>query len=245
MNIKIENLGKRYKRITALESVSLEIPAGSIVAVIGLNGAGKSTLLRAMAGMIVPSTGSITYGDKPFSREDIELRRRMLWMPDFPLIESGTNAIQYVAMMVCAYQVAVTKELESSIIDSFSQFDLLESVGVPVDTLSRGQFYKVALTAMRAVNPDLIMLDEPFASGIDPRGQAVLRDYAYTVSARGGTFIYTTQIPEIVARFADVVCVLDHGKLAALVTRSDLDAMARDGIDLLENLMEAKQAESV
>lgn len=241
MHIQIHNLGKRYNTTTALEAVSLEIPAGSIVAVIGLNGAGKSTLLRAMAGVIAPGEGAIHYDGTPFSRENLELRRRMGWLPDFPIFQAGTNAIQHVAMMMRAYQVATTPALETSILETLTRFDLLEHAGAPLQTLSRGQVYKAALTAMCAVGPDLMLLDEPFASGMDPRGQAVLRDIAGALTARGGTFVYTTQIPEIVARFADMVCVLDHGRFAALVSRADLDAMQGGGIDLLENLMETTQ----
>jgi ABC-type multidrug transport system ATPase subunit len=240
MRIGLRNLTKRYKSTTALDGVSLEIPAGSIVAVIGLNGAGKSTMLRAMAGVITPSEGTIEYDGTRFSRDDLALRRRMFWMPDMPILRGDFNAIEHIAMMVKAYQVPVDDALESTIIDTLARLDILQHAGVPLQTLSRGQLYKAALTAMHAVAPDLMLLDEPFASGIDPRAQAVVREMAAALTARGGTFVYTTQIPEIVARFADMVCVLDHGRFAALVSRADLDSMAGEGINLLEKLMENK-----
>ena len=240
MRIQLHNLTKRYPKTTALDGVSLEMPAGSIVAVIGLNGAGKSTMLRAMAGVIKPTEGTIEYDDTPFSRDNLELRRRMFWMPDFPIFLLGTNTIQYIATMVRAYQVQTDEALESTIVDTLARFDMLEHAGVPLETLSRGQIYKAALTAMHAVSPDLMLLDEPFAGGIDPRAQAVVREMAAELAARGGTFVYTTQIPEIVARFADMVCVLDHGRFVARVSWAVLDAMAAEGLDLLENLMESK-----
>ena len=117
MHIHLENLGKRYNSVTALNAVSLEIPAGSIAAVIGLNGAGKSTLLRSMAGIIAPSTGTIAYDGAGFSRANTTLRRRMFWMPDFPLIQAGTNLIQHIAMMVRAYGIDASAELETKIIE--------------------------------------------------------------------------------------------------------------------------------
>lgn len=240
MKIELENLGKRYQSVTALEAVSLQIPAGSIVAVIGLNGAGKSTLLRTMAGISAPSTGSVSYDGTRFSRANTELRRRMFWMPDFPIIQQGTNLIQHIAMMVRAYDIPTSDALEAKIMRWIERFDLLEVAGQPMETLSRGQAYKAALVSVYAVDPGVVMLDEPFASGIDPRGQIVIREEAKALAARGGSWIYTTQIPEIAVRFADLLCVLDHGMLTAVIPRAELDAMPDAGLQRLNEWMTAE-----
>lgn len=92
----------------------------------------------------------------------------------------------------------------------------------PLTRLSRGQQYKAALLSLLAVDPDLWLLDEPFAAGMDPWGVAVLREEIVNAARRGRVVIYTTQLPEIAEQLADRFLVLSKGRLAASGTLDQL-----------------------
>jgi ABC-type multidrug transport system ATPase subunit len=92
---------------------------------------------------------------------------------------------------------------------------LLPLAECPFRTLSRGQKFKAALVALIVLDPEVWLLDEPFAAGMDPQGHAVFRRYANKAAGRGRTIIYTTQLLELAEQFSDRVLVFDHGKVHA------------------------------
>ncbi|HVU32266.1 MAG TPA: ABC transporter ATP-binding protein, partial [Opitutaceae bacterium] len=166
MNVELQQLSKRYGAVHALDRVSLNLGPGQIVAVIGLNGAGKTTLLRCLAGIVAPTSGMVRYDAQPFLRRDLSLRRRLLFLPDFPPMFGHMTALQHIALLLRLYE-RETDNLDDRIIGNLREFDLLPLAEARLGTLSRGQLYKVALTALLAVAPELWLLDEPFASGLD------------------------------------------------------------------------------
>jgi ABC-type multidrug transport system ATPase subunit len=87
---------------------------------------------------------------------------------------------------------------------------------------------------MMAVRPEFWILDEPFASGLDPQGLAVLKERARAAAAQGASILYTTQILEVAEKFCDTLLVLDQGKLRASHTKAEMAAMPPEGPDSLE-----------
>ena len=111
---------------------------------------------------------------------------------------------------------------EDQIYDLLQEFSLVECEYRPVSQLSRGQRFKAALTAMIALDRELWLIDEPFASGMDPQGMKAFKKHARESTSRGNTVIYTTQILEIAETFADQVIVLNRGKLVAFGTLDEI-----------------------
>ena len=128
-----------------------------------------------------------------------------------------------------------TDEIDDTVLATLGELDLLPLAEAPLGTLSRGQAYKAAFAALVAVRPELWLLDEPFASGLDPQGLAVLKQHARAAAAAGATVIYSTQILEIAERFADLLCVIDRGRLVATYTRAELAALPPEGPESLES----------
>lgn len=223
MKVELQGLTKVYHRKRALDAVSLEVDAGRVVAVLGANGSGKTTLLRCLCGMIVGNRGEIFYDGKAFRRDDIELRRRLFFMADFPYALMEMSAVQHIGMCLRIYG-RERPGVEELALELLKEFDLLALAESPLGFLSRGQLYKAGLCALIAVDPELWLLDEPFASGMDPHGLAVFKQRAREAASRGRTIIYTTQIIEVVQRFSDAVCVLDNGELKAFAPFAELQA---------------------
>lgn len=212
MHLKLEHVTKRYGRQEGLVDVSAEIGPGQIVAVIGLNGAGKSTLLRCLSGLSGFSSGSAKYDGRELSREDLALRRRIFFLPDFPTLFPGETVLRNLSRILRLYE-ADGAGSEDRVLALMDELDLLPLAKHELARLSRGQIFKVALTALVAVDPELWLCDEPFSSGMDALGLLCFRQQARAAAARGRTILYSTQILEIAERLSDRALVLHEARL--------------------------------
>jgi len=116
--------------------------------------------------------------------------------------------------------------LEERVLEILRKLDMLEYIDSPMGTLSRGQVYKCALSGLILLDPELWMLDEPFAGGMDPLGIAFFKQEARKAAERGRTIMYSTQIVDVVESFSDLVCVLHKG-----------------GLEFMDSLAKVKQTE--
>lgn len=235
MQISIDHLVKNYGGVVALNDVTLEIAPGQIVAIVGTNGAGKTTLLRSLAGLAAPSQGEIRYDGQTFHRGRVDLRRRFAFLPDTPCIYPEMTVLRHIAMAVRLYD-AERPGIEDAVARLLGEFDLLPLAESPLTTLSRGELYKAALVAVLAVDPEVLMFDEPFASGMDPHGLTAFRRLVRDAAGRGRTILYSTQILELAERFADAVCVLHHGRIRAFLAAESLRQANGDADNVLEKL---------
>lgn len=235
MKIELWNVTKRYGRTRALDSVTLEFEPGRITAVLGPNGAGKTTLLRCLAGIVAPDTGSVYYDGHQFSRDDLALRKRIFFLPDFPFPFWGESVLRNIGMVLRIYE-SDSPGAEERVFHLLRDFELLPLANTPVEHLSRGQLYKTALVALIATDPEVWILDEPMASGMDPLGQSQFKRLAREAVSRGRTVIYSTQVLEVAERFSDRICVLHKGALRAHGTLQDLHRDATDKQHALEEL---------
>ena len=214
MKIQTENLTKHFGRKKALDNVSLTIDPGQVVAVLGPNGAGKTTLLRCLAAISQANSGRILYDDEVFTRDRIDLRRRYHFVPDFPFVYPDTSVLRHIGMILRAYE-ADEDRIEERVLELLEDFEILTLIDSPIGKLSRGQTYKAAMVALMAVDPDVWILDEPFASGMDPHGIVSFRRRARDAIRRGRTVIYSTQLLELAETFSDRVCIISEGQVHA------------------------------
>ncbi|MDA1164908.1 MAG: ABC transporter ATP-binding protein [Planctomycetota bacterium] len=238
MLIEIENLTKTFGSRAALNNVSLTIDPGQIVTMLGPNGAGKTTLLRCLAGISQAVRGRLLYDGEVFRRDRIDLRKRFHFVPDFPFFYFDATVLQHIGMIVRAY-LPEDSPIEEKVVELLEEFEVLPLIDSQVSKLSRGQAYKVALTALMAVDPEVWILDEPFASGMDPHGIAAFRRRAREASHRGRTIIYSTQLLELAEAFSDRVCIIADGQVHAFDEMAHLRSTtsAADGF-ILEELFE-------
>jgi ABC-2 type transport system ATP-binding protein len=214
MHVELVGVSKGYGSVAALDDVSLEVAPGQIVALVGANGAGKTTLLRCLAAIAAPSSGQILYDSERFERGRLDLRRRLMFLPDVPCYFHEMTVLRHIGMALRLYGVE-RPGLAEFVVEALADFDLLPLAESQFRRLSRGQIYKAALVALVAVDPELWLFDEPLASGMDPHALAAFRRRAREAAARGRTVIYTTQLLDQAQRFADRVCVIHRGRVRA------------------------------
>jgi ABC-type multidrug transport system ATPase subunit len=239
MKIELRAVSKSYGRARALDRASLEIGPGQIVAILGANGAGKTTLLRCLAGIAAPDSGAILFNEQPFERDKLELRRSLFFLPDFPVLFYEMSVIRHIGMVLRVYE-RDQPGIEGRVLRLLKDFDLFTVAENPLNTLSRGQVYKAALVALIAANPEVWLLDEPFASGMDPHGINTLKRCVREAAAEGRTIIYSTQILEVVEKFSDRVCILHNAEVRAFDSVSLLERAGQGGglEDIFQHLRE-------
>ena len=223
MILELDGVRKTYGSSQALAGCDLAVGPGELLAVLGLNGAGKTTLLRAMSGLVPVTSGHVVWDGQPLRREDLERRRRLLFVPDTPFLAPERTVLENLGLFLDAYEV----ERDAAFIaDLLESFDLLETATAPVSSLSRGQAYKVGLATLFAVNTEMNLLDEPFASGMDAVGIGEFRRRSRRLVEEGGSLLYTTQLVDLALEFATRVVVLHDGRVHADLAPGDLRAAA-------------------
>ena len=237
MKIELRGVLKSYRSVRALDHVSLEIEPGQIISLLGPNGAGKTTLLRCLAGLAAPDEGAVYFDDEEFRRDRTDLRRRLHVLPDIPFHIRHESVLRNIAIVMHLFD-ADTPGNEARVLELLREFDLLPLALRPVFSLSRGQAYKAALVSMLAIDREVWLLDEPFASGMDPHGIDAFKKHAREAAARGRTILYSTQLLDVAGRFSDRVCVIHKGEIRAFDTLERLRERAHDKDNVLEEIFQ-------
>jgi len=231
MEIQLANVTKVFGGKRALSHIYLDFAPGQIVAVVGINGAGKSTLLQIMGGLLAPTSGDVYFDNAPLQRRRLDLRKRFHLLPDFPLFFAGATVLSHIATMLELYEkdTLATRERVADLLEAFELLPLIRS---SVSTLSRGQIYKVALVGMIAAQPELWMLDEPFASGMDPSGLRVFREEAQRAARNGATILFTSQILAAAEQIATHVLVIHQSEVKVFAPLEKLKEQSAGNPDL-------------
>ncbi len=207
--VELLGIGFDYGRRPALIEVDLAIPVGSWAVCLGLNGAGKSTLLRIMAGQLRTRVGQCrVFGVPPKSA----LARGRFWFQpaDAPPLPH-TTIEEYVQFSLGLFDRPRLKR--AKLPDLAARFGLAGQLRRPLSSLSRGQFRRAELLALRVVDPDLWILDEPH-SGLDAEGQSLLVAECVQARSRGRTLVVASHTFLELASAPDQIIVLREGRLA-------------------------------
>jgi ABC-2 type transport system ATP-binding protein len=205
---------RRERRVVrAVDDVSFEIEAGSLVGYVGPNGAGKSTTVKMLTGILVPSAGRISVAGFEPSRQRIQLARRIgvvfgqrvqLWW-DLPLRDSF-ELLRHI------YRVPFDRWRAN--LDTFTELlELGPFLDTPVRQLSLGQRMRGELTASMLHDPEILFLDEP-TIGLDIVAKARVREFLASVNReRGVTVLLTTHDLSDIERLCRRLLIIDHGRV--------------------------------
>ena len=168
MILRAENIVKKYKSRTVVKGVSFEVKQGEIVGLLGPNGAGKTTSFYMTVGLIKPNSGSVFLDDKDITAEPM-YKRAQLGIGYLPQETSVFRKLSVEDNIIAILQMTTMSKLEQKhkleeLLEEFSLNDVRKNRG---DILSGGERRRTEIARSLAVNPNFILLDEPFA-GVDP-----------------------------------------------------------------------------
>jgi len=211
--LEVDDLQVGYGKIQVLWGVSLRLAAGETVAVVGSNGAGKTTLLRAIAGLLHPISGRVTFRGRALGTlaAHAVARQGLALVPEgrelFPWMSVHENLL--LGGRLCAERSRVAENLEWV----YGLFPVLrERYRQSASTLSGGEQQMLAIARALVSNPSVLMLDEP-STGVSPRMVDSIFEVIAGLAKRGGTILLVEQNLYLALEVADRAYVLERGRI--------------------------------
>ncbi|MGN7178539.1 energy-coupling factor ABC transporter ATP-binding protein [Paenibacillus sp. FSL R5-0490] len=249
MDISLQNVEYRYQVNTpferlAIKDVSIDIPSGTFLAIIGHTGSGKSTVLQHLNALLKPTEGQVVIGERIITPEKKqknlkEIRHRVgivFQFPEHQLFEETVEKdICFGPMNFGVSEEEAKKRARAAI----------GQVGLPEEILSKspfdlsgGQMRRVAIAGVLAMEPDVIVLDEPTA-GLDPRGRMEIMDMFYSLHGTSGlSTVLVTHSMEDASRYADQIVIMHNGEVYKKGTPEEIfsspEGLLKLGLDVPE-----------
>jgi ABC-2 type transport system ATP-binding protein len=228
--ITAEGLGKRFGRVTALDGVDLELPAGGVLGVLGPNGAGKTTAVRILATLLRPDRGRARVAGFDVTRRPEAVRARIGLSGQYAAVDPFLTGQENLVMIGRLYGLTrpAARQRAAELIDRLS---LTGAAGRLVRTYSGGMRRRLDVAASLLAAPPVLFLDEP-TTGLDPRGRLALWQVLSELTSQGTSLLLTTQYIEEAERLAGLIVIIDRGTVIANGTPAQL--RTRAGGDRLE-----------
>jgi sulfate transport system ATP-binding protein len=224
MEVSIRRVRKDFDRFPALRDVSLDIRSGELIALLGPSGSGKTTLLRLIAGLERPTQGAIFFGDEDASHKTVQERNVGFVFQHYALFRHMTVADNIGFGL--KVRPGATRPSKAEINRRASELlDLVQLSGLekryPAQ-LSGGQRQRVALARALAIEPKVLLLDEPFGA-LDAQVRRELRRWLRDIhDATGHTTVFVTHDQEEALELADRVVVMSQGQIEQIGTADDI-----------------------
>jgi len=208
--ISTRNLTKRFGKVSAVENLDLDIPAGEVFGLLGPNGAGKTTTIRMLSALIAPTAGEAWVAGCRVGVDDNRLRKSVGILTEAPGLYEQLSAERNLAFYAQLYEVEqVDKQVERYL----SMLGLWGRRREPVGTFSKGMRQKLAIARALLHEPQVVFLDEP-TSGLDPEVALLVRDFILELRSEGRTIVLTTHNLDEADRLCDRVAVFKTRLLA-------------------------------
>jgi ABC-2 type transport system ATP-binding protein len=206
--VRLEGVTKRFAGHTAVDRLSMEVPAGGIFGLLGPNGAGKSTTIRMIINILTPDEGRIALFDgEPASRD---LSSRIGYLPEERGLYKKMRVGDHLTFLGEAKGIArsVARRKAGAWLERLGISDWTMK---KVEELSKGMQQKVQFIGALLHDPDLLLLDEPF-SGLDPVNSQVMKDVVVELARSGKTLLFSTHIMEQAERMCDHIVIIARGR---------------------------------
>lgn len=194
----------------AVADASLEVPAGSVTALIGPNGCGKTTLMLMLAGLLRPHDGQIEVAGYSPTKDAAAVRAAIGWMPDQLGSWDNLTCLQTLTLMGAAYRIPKAQATERGM-DLLRRVHLEEFANRPTRVLSRGQKQRLSLARALVHDPAVLLLDEP-ANGLDPRSRVDLRHLVRDLAAEGCAVLISSHVLSELDEMVDDAVFMSRGR---------------------------------
>ncbi len=187
--LQVHHLSVNYRSVSALEDITFNLPAGTLVGLLGPNGAGKSTLIKALLGLIPVQEGEVLYRNAPL----VQQRRQVAYLPqrsqiDWDYPTTVWNVVMLARTVHAGWFRSPSRQSVEIVKESLQRVELLHLRDRPIGALSGGQQQRVFLARAIAQQADLLLLDEPLAA-VDKKTEALIFQIYDELKAEGKTLL--------------------------------------------------------
>lgn len=243
--LEVKGLRRDYGALRAVDDVSFELEAGTILGFIGPNGAGKSTTMRIIATLDTPTAGQVTLDGHSLVDAPDKARPLIGYMPDRYGTYDDVTVLEFLDFFARAYGLqgqARTKRV-ASVMEFTGLLPLQDKL---TSALSKGMKQRVALGRTLLHDPKLLILDEP-ADGLDPRARIELRELLRALADQGKAVLISSHILTELAEICDTCAIIEQGRLLATGKVADLLAQAAGAsvVELMVRLFPGEEGEAV
>ncbi len=225
MALKLNNVTKRFGKVTAVNGISLNVPRGSIYGFLGPNGAGKTTLIRMVMSIFYPDSGSIRVLDHDNAES---VKDRLGYLPEEKGLYKKMKAGEILTYFGRLKGMDGTEAKEKGR-ELMTRYGLGDWIDTPCEALSKGMGQKVQILGTIIHDPELVILDEPF-SGLDPVNIELMREIIQQMKRDGRTVIFSTHIMEQAERICDFIFLINKGQKILNGTLTEIKATGDRGI---------------
>jgi ABC-2 type transport system ATP-binding protein len=218
--IETSSLVKTFGSTRAVDGVDLSIRSGSVYGLLGPNGAGKTTAIRVLATLLRPTSGQAFVLGHDVVREAAQVRRKVSLTGQYASVDEDLTGHENLVLVSRLLGLS-WRDAKQRAIELLGSFGLSDAAGKQVRTYSGGMRRRIDIAASLATRPEILFLDEP-TSGLDPRSRNQVWDLVRQIAADGTTVLLTTQYLEEADVLAERLAVVDHGKVIAEGTSTDL-----------------------
>jgi len=209
--IEFQNLSKNFDDKLAVDNISLEVRPGEILGFLGPNGAGKTTTVKMLTGMLIPTGGRATVAGFDISKEPIEVKKRIGYVPETGALFESLTAWEYLELITDLHHM--DRALAQRKIDEFlTLFGLDNERDHHLSGFSKGMKQKVLLAAAFLPNPEVLFLDEPL-NGLDANTALLIKELLKKMAAQGKTIMFCSHILDVVERICTRIAIIDCGRI--------------------------------
>jgi len=205
--VKVDNLTKKYGKLTACDNIDMAINAGEIAILLGPNGAGKSTLIKSICGLL---RFSGTVAIDGLDNRSIEAKRILGYVPELPTPFPMLTVEEHLEFIARAYRLREWKGKADGLLRRFDLDDKRNKLG---KELSKGMQQKVSVCCALLPDPKVVILDEPLA-GLDPHGIRELKNVIAQLREEGKALLVSTHIIDSIEENWDVTFIMNNGRFA-------------------------------
>lgn len=218
--ITTTDLTKRFGKLAAVDSLTMQVEPGELFGFLGPNGAGKTTTINMLTGLIRPTSGTAAICGYDIRGQASQIKAITGLMPDTPHLYEALTGRQFVRLIADLYEID-PKQSERRLEELLEAFDLTDAADALIKSYSYGMQKKILLIAVLVHEPRVLFLDEP-TSGLDPKSARTAKELLRVCCDRGCTVFMTTHILEIAERECDRIGIINEGRLVAVGTMDEL-----------------------
>lgn len=217
--ISLSDVTKIYKNVTAVNGVNLQVREGEILGLVGHNGAGKTTILKMIAGILIPTSGTIEVMGRDIIRESAAIKQHIGYLPEESPLYENMTVQRYLEFFAELYKIPkrTSRKRIGELLDSLN----LEERNRYTGDLSKGMRRKVAIARTLLHEPSILVLDEP-NSGLDPLTSFFIIEYLKKLNGQGKTIVLSAHNLFHVEYICQRVAIMKNGEIPVCDTMDNI-----------------------